>query len=324
MALSLAELESVTHDYFMADGGKAIDIYFNSSFLLNYLLKQKKGLYKTITGGEYIRIPLAYDGQETGFYAKGENLNSDDRVMVNAARFTVKHAYSNATIYRIDELKNNGPQEDVDLTTTRVEAAQKSITKTLADSLYDAPGGASTRLTGLRALCNATTSTAYGDIAEDDLVADDGTKPWTGRMISTSTAVSLNLLGTMRRTAKIEDGPTGKPDLIVTTEALWQNFAEIMQVQQRFTDGKETVKAGFTGLYYMGMEIFPDDFCPASHVFALNSKYVGFGVHINGNFVRLPWAMIPDSADDKTMKILWDGNLICSNRKAHIGYSAVS
>lgn len=67
MALPFSnQIEPITNDYFMADGGKAFDIYFNSSFLLTHLLKNKKGLYKTITGGKYINVPLVYDGQESG------------------------------------------------------------------------------------------------------------------------------------------------------------------------------------------------------------------------------------------------------------------
>jgi hypothetical protein len=322
MSLTYAELESITNDYFLS--GEAQDIYFNDSFLLNYFLKQKKGLYRVINGGKQIRVPLMYDGQEAGFYSRGDSLSSDDKEAVNTAIFTLKHAFANATIYRIDGLENMGDYAKVELVTSRTAGAQKSLMHTLAGSLYDAPGGSSNRLTGLRSLCNETATTAYGGIAEDDLVASNGTKPWEGKMVSTPTAVSLSLITTIRRLAKVNDGPQGKPNLITTTEAIFEDFLNILQAQQRLTEGKETAKAGFTGLYYAGADVFPDDFCPASHVFGLNTSHVGMAVHKSGNFVRLPWAYIPDSADDKTMKILVDLNLICNNRKAHQGYSNVS
>lgn len=322
MTLTYGELESITNDYFLS--GEAEDIYFTESFLLNYFIKQKKGLYKEPGGGRKIRVPLMYDGQESGFYSKGDSLNSDDRESVNAAYFDWKHAYSNATIYRIDGLENADDYAKVDLATSRITGAQKSIMKTLAGSLYDAPGGASTRLTGLRALCNETTTTPYGGIQEADLVANDGTAPWEGKMVATATAISLSLIPTMRSAAKISDGPNGKPGLIVTTETLFNALCNILQAQQRLTEGKETAKAGFSGIYYAGADIFPDDYCPSSHVFALNSNNIGMAIHKRGNFVRLPWTYIPDSPDDKTMKILVDGNLICNNRKAHQGYSSVS
>lgn len=91
MALTFTELESITKDYFKADGRKAVDIYFNDSFLMDYLMKQKKGLWERPGGGEKIRIPLSYDGQEGGFYNKASTLSSNDREAVNAAYFQWKH-----------------------------------------------------------------------------------------------------------------------------------------------------------------------------------------------------------------------------------------
>ena len=93
MALTYAELESITSDYFMADGKKATDIYFNTSFLLDWLMNKKKGLWKRPPGGYKIRVPLMYDGAEGGFYSRSDPLSSDDRENINAAYFGWKHTY---------------------------------------------------------------------------------------------------------------------------------------------------------------------------------------------------------------------------------------
>jgi hypothetical protein len=165
---------------------------------------------------------------------------------------------------------------------------------------------------------------AYGGIEEEDLVAADGTKPWEGKMDSSTTALTLNELRTGASAAKLRDGARGKPNLVVTTETNFNTIVDILQVQQRFTDGKETVKAGFTGVYFEGKEIFPDDYCPASHVFLLNTAHLGFAVHSEGNMMRTPWRLIPSSPEDKTMKIYFDGNMVVNNRKAHQGYSTLA
>lgn len=324
MALPFEELESITDDYFVAEGGKATDIYFNTSFLLNYLLKQQKGLWERPDGGRLIRAVLEYDGQESGFYARGDTISSDDRESVNAAYFEWKHAYGNATVYRIDTLKNSGEYAEVQLVVQRVGGGQKSLTKTLADSTYDDAGGAAERLTGLRACCNETTTTAYGAIKEADLVSADGTTPWEGKTNSTTEAISLGVIRTLATDAKVRDGKGGKPDLVVMTEALWNVLADILQVQQRFTEGVETAKAGFTGLYFEGKDIFPDDYCPSGYAFAINSNHYGFAVHRDGYYMRSKWKVIPDSPEDKTMKIYFDGNFICNNRKAHKAHSNLS
>jgi hypothetical protein len=324
MALTYEELESVTNDYFKLENGKAVDIYFNTSFLLNFLMKQQKGIWERPPGGEKIRVPLEYDGQEAEFYSKGDTVTSDDRESVNAAYFEWKHAYSNATVYRIDTLKNAGEYAEVQLVTQRVSGAQKSLTKLLADSIYDLPGAGAKRLTGLRALCHETATLAYGGLQEADLVSADGTKPWEGKMDASTTALSLSELRTARSSAKLRDGAKGKPGLIVTTETNWNVLADILQAQQRFVDSKMTAKVGFTGLHFEGADIFPDDYCPASHLFAINAAHIGFAIHQKGYLVRSKWKVIPDSPEDKTLKIYWDGNMICDNRKAHQGYTSLA
>lgn len=324
MALPFAELESITNDYFMADNGKAVDIYFDTSFLLNYLMKQQKGLWERPDGGRQIRIPLEYDGQEAEFYVRGDTINSDDRESINAAYFEWKHSYGNATVYRIDSLKNAGRYAEVQLVAQRVSGAQKSLTKLLASSLYDLPAGGSARLTGLRACCNESSTVAYGGIQEDDLVSADGTKPWEGKMDSSATVITLNQLRTFTSDAKIRDGAGGKPNLIVTTETNWNIIADILQAQQRFVDSSMTAKAGFTGLHFEGKDIFPDDYAPANHVFFINSRHIGFAIHQEGYMQRSRWKVIPDSPEDRTMKIYWDGNLVVNNRKAHKGCSTLA
>jgi len=92
MTLTFTELESITQDYFLADERKAIDIYFNDSFLIDYLMNKKKGIWERPNGGKTIRIPLSYDGQEGGFYSKTSTLSSDDREAINAAFYRWKHA----------------------------------------------------------------------------------------------------------------------------------------------------------------------------------------------------------------------------------------
>jgi hypothetical protein len=325
MALTFTELESVTQDYFLADNRKATDIYFNTSFLIDYLMNKKKGIWERPDGGKYIRIPLEYDEQAGGAYARADTLSSDDRESVNAARFLFKHYYGNATIYRTDELENSGSYAEVQLITQKVSGAQKTVTKKLATDIYTASVDTANEISGLRALTGTTTTVAYGGIAEDDLVATDGTKPWHGRTTTTTEGISLAAIRTGASAAKIHDGAKGKPDIGLTTETLFNIVSGILQVQQRFTNDTDTAKAGFMNLVFENKIIAADDFCPSGYLFLMNSNFVGFGVHRSGLYARTPWGdLIVTGTVAKSMKIFWDGNLVCSNRKAHIAHSSLS
>ena len=67
MSLTYTELEAITRDFFVADGRKAIDNYFKTSFLLDYFLNKQKGLWKRPPGGKKVRVGIEFDEAEGGF-----------------------------------------------------------------------------------------------------------------------------------------------------------------------------------------------------------------------------------------------------------------
>ena len=103
-------------------------------------------------------------------------------------------------------------------------------------------------------------------------------------------------------------------------------FASKGYFAARMTDVAAAAKVadGTLYLYFEGKDIFPDDYCPSGYAFAINSNHYGFAVHRDGYYMRSKWKVIPDSPEDKTMKIYFDGNFICNNRKAHKAHSNLS
>lgn len=322
MSLTFTELEAITDDYFMADNRKAIDIYFTESFLLNRWMNLHKGLWERPAGGKNIRIPLAYDIAEGGAYSRNDTLSSDDKEILNAAFFGWRHYFGNATIFRTDELENAGEYAEVQLVESRLSAAQKKITKDLSGDIYGSTGDTGKLLTGALALFNTTTSTTYGNVAEDDLVATDGTKPWKANLTTTAEGISLAVLRTLASTAKIGNGQANKPNIGVMTETLFNIIKGILQAQQQFVKDSDTAKAGFTNLVFEEMVLNADDYCPDKYSMLFNEQHIGFAVHAKGFFVREPWAdLIVAGKAAKSMKIFWDGNMICRHRKAQAAHS---
>ncbi len=299
-------------------------------------MDKKAGIMERPNGGQRYRIPLEYDGQEGAFYSRGETLSSDDKETVNAAYFWPKHAYGNATIYRSDEQENAGAYAEVQLVTQKVAGAQKTARKIIASAIYGNNSDTDKNITGLVKCCFGSTSIAYGGIIETDLVASSATSPgspsstlypWHAAGTTTTEAIGLAVIRTLRSSAKISDGPGGKPDIGVTTEALFNIVSGILQVQQRFQEDKDVTKAGFTNLVFDGMTIAVDDYAPSGDFFALNSKHYGWAIHQTGFFERTPWGDLSNSMSGvaaKTMKIFWDGNQVVDNRRAHAGHSNLS
>ena len=209
--------------------------------------------------------------------------------------------------------------------TQKVANAQKTVTKKIADQIYNADADGSVNVTGLRSCCFAGNSTAYGAITPTDLVATDGSYPWRGINTTAAAGMSLAVIRTLASTAKIYDGPQGKPDVGLTTETLFNIISGILQTQQRFTQDTDTVKAGFTHLVFENKIIAADDYCPSGYLFLLNSNFIGFAIHKDGYFARTPWAdLITANVFARSMKIKWHGNIVVSNRKAHAGQSSLT
>ena len=286
MALSRTELESITRDFFMSDGGKAFDQYFGSNYLVNKGLKSPK---KRPSGGNQIKVPLTYDRMAGGSFSGADQFDTSRRDVLNSAIFPWKNYYTNVTVLWDEELENNGPEEEVDMVVSKLEIAQKSMEYDLGDGLYsDGTGNESKDLTGLKALFNTTTSTTYGGIAQDDM------SRWSANASSTSAGITSAVLRACRTAVKIGDGAGA------------------------------ALKAGFQGIYMLdNAEMWADGKCPSGYCFCLNSRHWGFAVHAQANFVRTPWK-VPTNQATKSMQILWKGNMICTRRNAHYQRSGLT
>jgi hypothetical protein len=65
-----------------------------------------------------------------------------------------------------------------------------------------------------------------------------------------------------------------KPDRIFTTNTLYNYVEDAILAQQRFTSPAKAI-IGFEGLSYKGIDIYWDPYCPANHMFFLNSQGLG-------------------------------------------------
>ncbi len=315
MALTRGELESVTRSFWMADGGKAFDNFFGSNYLL------RKGVKKPLRkprGGREIKIPLTYDRMLGGSFYGADQLDTTHQTIINSAIFDWRNYYINVTITWDEELENAGPEEEVDMVITKLENGQRSMEEDMAQGLYsDGTGNQSKDLDGLLALFNATTATAYGGIAQDDMSV------WSANLSAVSTPITSAVMRTARTAVKIGDGAKDKPDMIVLTDALMDAWLNQLQATQRM-ESPQAAKAGFQGVNMLdNAEIWSDGQAPDGAGFFMNSEHWGFVIHAAGNFVRTPWK-VPTNQVTKSMQYLWKGNMVCTRRNAHYYMSALT
>lgn len=313
MALTLDEIQSITQDFWYPG---AADNYFTGNVLMYRLLKNG-GI---ATGGVKIRQVIWYGSPDGGSFGPSSTFDTTRREKMNAARFDWALHYEPVTYNIEDKIKNNGPEAEVDSVMTKLDMAQKGIKDSMADALYSTGVaiGDEWPITGLQGMINATSSTSYGTIAEDDMSV---WKP--GAVTTTAEALTLPVMRTLKRNCQVGDANEDRPSLYITTTTLRDVYEALLQPQQRFSDDK-LASAGFSNLLFDTVApVVGDMKCPSGFMFALNENMLDFKSHTDFKFHHEPW-MRPTNQYLFTMQIIWSGNLTCKRRGAHGSHSNLS
>lgn len=317
--LNLSELQAATDDYI--NNAQPVDIYFTSNVLLFKLLS----MGKTYPGGKKIQCNLEYDMTHTGPYGPRSELPIAKKEIINAAFFEYAAYYATLTMDMDDDLINSGDLAIVNLLMAKLKNAEKSIRKGMARQIYssrateiaasDDPDARP--FNGLADLFNTSTSTAYGEITANQMAL------WAPNVVTGAKTMSFAFMQELRREASIDNGNEGKPDLYITTQVLQDAFERTLQVQARYSDQK-LLDVGFDNVLFKGAPVVDDDIITAGRIYGLNTGFLDVLTHVKRNFTRPEWKSPVRQPDTATANIRWAGNLVCTNRKAHVYASNVS
>ena len=103
-----------------------------------------------------------------------------------------------------------------------------------------------------------------------------------------------------------------QPDLIVTTQTIYDAYETSLQANKRFEGDSTLADAGFQTLRFKGASVVVDSHCPAGHMYFLNTKYLDFKVHSKRNFEFENFRNL-EANDVMQARIFWMGQLVCSN-----------
>ncbi len=313
MALTLSELQAVTDFYI---DKTPVDIYFKSNILLYKLLGGDIGA-NIIDGGKKIQTILEYGKGNGGTFGATTKFNLAKKEIYNAAFFTWAAYYSGITIDLEDERQNSGMPASVNLVEGKLKNAQKTIRDNMGTDIYTTSTVAGESLNGLGDLFNTSTSTAYGEIKEDDMAV------WKANLDATSEAISFKVMQKIRRLATIDDNDEGKPNLYITTQLLKDGFERTLQTQARYSDVR-LINAGFDNILFGGAPVVCDNKQAVGYCDALNLRYLDIKTHKDFNFTKPVWSSPIDQPTTKTAFIMWSGNLVCKNRKAHARHTGLT
>jgi hypothetical protein len=266
-----------------------------------------KSAKRTIDGGESIVEHLLYETNSTAkSYSGYESLDTTPQEGMTIARYNWKQYSVSITISGLEKRSNMGEAAMINLLSAKTTQAEMSLRdKMSVDSFADGTGNGSKNLTGLAALVSTTTT--VGGISPT-------TYPWWQSSV-TATAGSFAATGIdkMENTFNTVSFGNDKPEIIITTQAVYQYYKKALQPQERFTNTM-TADAGFTNITYNSVPVLFDRDCTSGYMYFLNPKAMNLVVHSSADFNTGPF-VTPENQDASTAVILFQGNLTTNNRR---------
>ncbi len=284
------------------------DNVLNHNALLSVL--NEKGKVRELDGGREIVEELEYAANGTVMWYSGyETLGTDPQEVFDAATFDWKQLAGTVVISGLEELKNSGKEQIINLVDKRIENLKKSLQNASATAVFaDGTGFGGKELGGLQLLVadDPTANATIGGINQQ-------TYPFWRNQFSAAAATSAgNIKTRMNRMWLSCIRGADKPDTIVADSEMYEYFENSLQQVQRFTTDK-TARAGFESIMYKTAQVFYDDQCPAKHMYMLNTDYIYLRPHKERKFVPLEERNSLNQ-DARVIPVVFAGNMTVSNR----------
>jgi hypothetical protein len=272
---------------------------------LTYWLMDK-GRIRMVNGGTKIVEPLIYGTNSTvGSYSGYDTISLTPQEGISAAEFEWKQYAASIAISGIEEAKNNGEQEVINLLEAKIMQAEESLREGFNQMFYaDGTGNSGKNWNGLGNLIES--GNTVGGINSAD---GQGNNWWRSYEENTAGALTLAQLATGYNSVSVGND---HPDAVLTTQTLFEKYESLLQPQLRYTDTK-TADAGFQNLLFKSAPVMYDVHCTAGVVYFLNSKYITLVGHSGKWFEQTPFVR-PENMDARYALIQCYGNLTIRNR----------
>ena len=275
-----AKLEQITDDF------------FDRNALIMRLLQRADDGGATVKyeGGAEIRCTILYNQLPANSYGPGSTFFTGETEFLTDLVFQWKRAYAPINIDNLKLRQNMGPARVINYVEALVKNAVMSLKQFMGSMIFgDGTGNGGLNWDGLaNAIDAGATYATYGGITRNATVGDPG-NAINGYVNAVGGPVSLAMLQNAFGTVTFDDA---KPDLIVTTQTIWNAIWNRVQPQDRNAPGPLR-DVGFETIRFNGAEIVVDDNCPSGlHLHAQHRLHRALAHGRNGLCATRPgfWA----------------------------------
>ena len=271
------------------------------------------GAIKKHSGGRTIVKELDYAENSTFKYYSGyETLDVSAAEVLSAAEYNWRQAAVAVTISGLEERQNSGSEAVINLLSSRITNAMRTMSNKVSEGIYsDGTGTSGKQIDGLKAI-----------VADDPTTGEVGGinaanfSFWRNYADSAATSAG-NILSRMNLAINTITRGADRPDIIVGDLTMFGYFQSALDVNQRFTSS-DSVDGSFVSYSYQNIPVVLDDATGIStthnRMYFLNTDYLFFDVH-QGAYMTPLEGMRPTNQDAMVFPIIFQGNLTCSNRE---------
>lgn len=282
---------------------------------------QTKGRTRVEDGGLSIVAPLDYAANATyQRYSGYDTLNISASEVLSAAEYPWRQVAVHVVASGLELRSNAGKQRIINLAKARLMNAMRTFKNGISADIYS-DGTASNQINGLQALVSDAGTGTVGQINSTTFPfwqnkVQSAAAPLQGGAGVTLSATTFE--GQFLLPAYLEVSRGGdQPDLIPMSNDYF-SFFEASQVAIKRYNDRQDADAGFVSLKYKNADVVFDGGSlgggiPAARGYLLNTDYLELVVHRDANMTEVD-SKTSVNQDAVVIPILWQGNLVCSNR----------
>lgn len=274
----------------------------------------EKGRIRLEDGGLSIVTPLDYAQNSTyQRYSGFDVLNVAASDVISAAEYAWRQVAVNVAASGLEIRTNSGSNRIINFVKAKIKNAQRSMANGLSGDLYS-DGTASNQMNGIQAIVadagtgtvggiNSTTFSFWQNQVRD---ASDNSVTVSAATIEAGMMLPLWLACTRGNDT---------PDLIVMDPVYFAYYEASQTSLKRYAPSDEG-KGGMISMKYKTADVFFDSSAsgvPASHMYFLNTDFLELVAHQDANMEIMP-ELRSVNQDALVIPILFQGNLVCSNR----------
>lgn len=291
-----------------ASKGKFQEVIMDNNLLFGML--GEKGYIREEDGGTEIVEALMFNvSTAVGSYSGYDILDVSPQDTLTAASFEWKQVHVPVSIDGMTKFKNMGKTRIIDLVSAKIKQAELSIDYYMDQVLFgDGTANGGKDITGLGlAVEEGTAWSTYGNIDSNTYTQ------WRNQHIAAGGAFSSVGLTKMRTMYNNCSSGSKKPDLIVTTQTIFEAYEATVSNIYRSMDLKKA-DLGYQNLMFKETPIIFDDNVTSQYMYFLNSEFLRL-VYGKGKNMTLTPFQRPENQDAEVASMFIYLQMTCNHRR---------